>query len=107
MDFKKVKIVVTVPLTHSDIVRQKAAEAGAGQAGNYTNCSFSSIGQGRFKPNDEASPHIGSQGVLECVDEERIEFSCSIDITQAVVTAIKSAHPYEEVVCDVYPLLDF
>ncbi len=107
MDFKKVKIVVTVPLTHSDIIRQKAAEAGAGQSGNYTHCSFSSIGQGRFKPNDEANPHIGSQGILECVEEERIEFSSSIDAVQAIVAAIKSVHPNEEIVCDVYPLLDF
>ncbi len=41
---KQVKIVVFVPLTHADIVRDAMGDAGAGAIGNYSHCSFSSKG---------------------------------------------------------------
>jgi len=71
-----VKIVVFVPLTHTDKVRKAMGEAGAGIIGNYEHCSFSSKGIGRFKPNDKAKPHIGKANQLEEVEEERIEVVC-------------------------------
>ena len=73
MDSKNVKIVVFVPETHTDIVREAMGEAGAGVIGNYTFCTFSFKGIGRFKPEKGANPHIGKVGKLEEVVEERIE----------------------------------
>ncbi len=43
-----VKLVVFVPISHSDIVRKALGEAGAGKIGNYDFCSFSSRGVVRF-----------------------------------------------------------
>lgn len=57
-----VKIVVFVPLTHTDIVRQAIGDAGAGIIGNYSHCSFSSKGTGRYKPLEGAKPAIGEVG---------------------------------------------
>ena len=74
---KNVKIVVFVPESHTDIVREAIGKAGAGKIGNYTHCSFSSKGVGRFKPEDGAHPAIGKVGKLESVQEERIEFVCA------------------------------
>jgi len=54
MDFKRVKISTTVPLNYADKVREALGEAGAGEIGNYKFCSFSSLGQGRFMPNEQA-----------------------------------------------------
>ncbi|SRR3989338_4398638 len=102
---EKVKIVVFVPETHADVVRRVIGDAGAGKIGNYSNCSFSSKGQGRFLPLRGASPTIGKVGNPETVEEERIEFMCEKDILDKVIKAMKEAHPYEEVAYDVYPLL--
>jgi len=104
MKSKIVKIVVFVPETHTDIVRDVIGKAGAGKIGNYTYCSFSSKGIGRFKPEQGANPHIGSVGKPEEVSEERIETVCSREKLQAIIKAIKEVHPYEEVALDVYPL---
>ena len=100
-----IKLVVFVPESHADLVRDALGKAGAGKIGNYTFCSFSSKGTGRFKPGDGAHPAIGEVGKLEAVPEERIEVVCEQGHLQEIVAAMKAVHPYEEVAFDVYPLL--
>ena len=104
MDSKNVKIVVFVPETHTDIVRQAMGKAGAGKIGNYSFCSFSTKGIGRFKPENGANPHIGKVGKLEEVMEERIETVVERSKLEDIIQAIKAVHPYEEVALDIYPL---
>lgn len=104
MKSRLIKLVVTVPLSHADTVREAIGKAGGGQIGNYSFCSFSSHGTGRFLPNEKANPAIGKIGQLESVEEERIEITCSRDVLQDVIIAIKKVHPYEEVTIDVYAL---
>jgi hypothetical protein len=100
----KVKIVVFVPETHADKLRKAVGDAGAGKIGNYSHCSFSIRGKGRFLPLGGAKPAIGTVGVPEEVDEERIEFVCDKEDVEKVVTVMKNVHPYDEVAFDVYPL---
>jgi hypothetical protein len=107
MEFKKVKIVVTVPLTHADIIRKAMGDAGTGKQGNYSHCSTSILTTGRFLPLHGANPYIGSVGKPEEVKEERIEVTCDYVLVSEVLAAMKLVHPYEEVAYDVYPLLDF
>ncbi len=107
INIKKVKLVVSAPLTHADIVRKAMGDAGAGFVGNYSHCSFSNVGKGRFVPLAGANPHIGKIGIPEEVEEDRIEANVPIEKIEEVIHAIKAVHPYEEVVYDVYPLLDF
>jgi hypothetical protein len=104
MQSDNVKIVVFVPETHTDVVREAMGKAGAGKIGNYSYCSFSTKGIGRFKPEEGAHPHIGEVGKPEEVQEERIETVCSRDKLQEVLKAIKEVHPYDEVALDIYPL---
>ena len=104
MTSKNVKIVVFVPETHTDMVREAMGKAGAGVIGNYSFCTFSTKGIGRFKPEQGANPHIGKIGKLEEVVEERIETVCPREKLDAVIKAIKEVHPYDEVALDVYPL---
>ena len=101
---KNVKIVVFVPESHTDIVRDVIGKTGAGKIGNYTFCTFSTKGLGRFKPGDGAKPAIGEVGVLESVQEEKIEFVCERSLVKKVIEEIKAVHPYEEVAFDIYPL---
>lgn len=105
MEGEKVKLVVYVPESHADMVRQAMGEAGAGVIGNYTHNSFSVKGVGRFKPILGANPFIGKVGKFEEVTEERIETVCYKKDLQKIIGAIKKVHPYEEVALDVYPLL--
>ena len=103
---ENVKIVVFVPLTHTDIVRKAMGDAGAGEIGNYNYCSFSSRGTGRFTPLKGANPTIGEVNKAEEVEEERIEVICPKDKAKEVIGAIKKVHPYEEVAFDIYPLVN-
>ena len=100
-----VKLVVFVPKTHSDFVREVMGKAGAGKIGNYTFCSFTTSGTGRFKPEQGANPAIGAVGKLEAVEEDRIEVACEKSNVKNIIEAIKKVHPYEEVVIDIYPML--
>ncbi len=103
---KNVKLVVFVPLSHADIVRQALGEAGAGRIGNYDFCSFSSRGTGRFRGNELSNPAIGETGEYESVEEERIEVIVPREILKEVIEKMKSVHPYEEVAFDIYALED-
>ncbi len=100
-----VKIAVTVPENFADNLREAIGIANGGQIGNYSYCSFSIKGIGRFKPGDGALPAIGEVGKLEEVIEERIEVTCEQAKLNNVITAIRKVHPYEEPVIDIYPLL--
>ncbi len=102
-----VKIVVYVPEADADAVREAMGEAGAGRLGNYSFCSFSVKGTGRFRPETGATPAIGAVGKPEEVAEERIEVVCERARAAQVIEAIKRVHPYEEVALDVYPLESF
>jgi dinuclear metal center YbgI/SA1388 family protein len=98
------KIVVYVPAVDADNIRQVVGNAGAGSIGNYSNCSFSTEGKGRFLPGENTNPHIGQRGQLEEVDEVRIETIVPEHLLKKVITAMIKAHPYEEVAYDVYPV---
>ena len=98
------KLIVCVPESHTDTVREAMGKAGAGKIGNYGFCSFSIKGTGRYKPLEGANPSIGKVGQLEEVAEERIEVTVGQDKLDDVIKAIKQVHPYEEVAMDVYPL---
>lgn len=103
---KKYKLVVFVPLTHTDKVREAMGNAGAGKIGKYSHCSSSSLSIGRFRPEEGAHPTIGEVGKFEEVEEERIEFLCDEAVVKDVISAMKKVHPYEEVAYDVYLLED-
>lgn len=106
METKNVKLVVFVPLSHSDKVRRELGRAGAGKIGNYDFCSFSSLGTGRFRGNNRSNPAIGKADKYEAVEEERIEVIVPRKILKEVIAKMKSVHPYEEVAFDIYSLED-
>jgi hypothetical protein len=101
---KRYKIVVYVPESHADQLREAMGNAGAGRIGNYTHCMFTLKGVGQFKPGEGADPYVGNVGELNKVNEERIETVCEGKALAAVVQAIRGTHPYEEPAFDVYPI---
>ena len=100
----KYKLVIFVPVSHVEKVREAIHAAGGGKMGNYSYCSFSSRGMGRFKPEKGARPTFGKIGKLEKIEEEKIEILCEKEIVRKVIKAMKKVHPYEKPAYDVYPL---
>ena len=98
------KISVFTPTTHKEEVLNSMFRSGAGHIGNYSNCSFSSQGQGTFKPLDDANPFKGKKNKLETSSEQKLEVIVPNYSIYKVVDAMKKAHPYEEVAYDVFPL---
>lgn len=98
------KLVAFVPTEFAAAVRTALAEAGAGQIGDYDQASFSTPGEGRFRPLAGATPAIGEVGTAATVAEERIEVVLPRGLRSQVVTAMLAAHPYEEPAFDVVEL---
>ena len=98
------KLVVFVPLTHMESVKDVLGDAGAGQIGNYSHCSFFTQGEGSFLPLDGANPTIGVLGKTEVVSEARLEVVLAASSLKLVLEKLKEVHPYEEVAYDLYPL---
>lgn len=98
------KLVTFAPISASAAVKNAIFNAGAGHIGNYSECSFSVSGEGSFKGNDESAPHVGKKGERHLEKEERIEVIFPGWKEGAIISAMKDAHPYEEVAYDVYAL---
>lgn len=98
------KIVTFVPVADAERVRTALTDAGAGAIGDYDSASFSTPGEGRFRPLPGANPVIGSVGDLEVVDEVRIESIVDRARRGQVLAALLDAHPYEEPAYDVVEL---
>jgi dinuclear metal center YbgI/SA1388 family protein len=91
------KLVTFIPQDHVENVLNHLYAAGAGQIGNYKNCSFSVVGEGTFLPTETANPFLGAKGKSERVTEVRVEVIVPMPVRDKVLSALKSNHPYEEV----------
>ncbi|WP_205475104.1 Nif3-like dinuclear metal center hexameric protein [Nocardioides sp. SYSU D00038] len=100
------KVVTFVPTADAGAVRSALAAAGAGRIGDYDHASFSSAGEGRFRPLAGAHPTIGEVGRIEVVDEVRVEVVAPRARRTEVVRALLAVHPYEEPAYDVVELAD-
>ena len=99
------KLVVFVPHDALEQVRDAIFAAGAGRIGGYERCSWYTEGTGTFVAGEGTSPAIGERGVEERVPETRLETVFPDDRQEAVLAALRDAHPYEEPAFDVYDLL--
>lgn len=91
------QLTTFVPPSATRKVLQALHKVGAGRMGNYTNCSFVTAGTGSFQPSSTANPYTGTPGQLEKIAEERLEVTFPAYLEDAVLRALKAAHPYEEV----------
>ena len=87
-----------------DSVREALAEAGAGQIGDYDNCSFNVEGKGTFRALAGAEPFIGKPNELVSQEETRLSVVFPAWMEASVLKALKSAHPYEEVAFELISL---
>ena len=98
------KIVVFCPIEQAEKVRNAILNAGAGHIGNYNSCSYNIVGEGTFKPVENANPFVGEIGKLHYEKEIRIETIFPNYKQKEVLEALFKNHPYEEVAYDIYPI---
>ncbi len=98
------KLTVFVPKTDAEKVRNALFDAGAGNIGNYSEASFNSAGIGTFLPNENANPTIGKSGILESVEETKIEVLVENHKINDVLKNMTISHPYEEVAYYLAPI---
>jgi dinuclear metal center YbgI/SA1388 family protein len=103
-DFPLHKLAVYVPVDYKDQVLNAMFHAGAGNIGDYSNCSFSVFGKGTFQPGDNSTPFIGEIGQNETVDEIKLEVLVTKHSLNKVLKAMSESHPYEEVAYDLLAL---
>jgi dinuclear metal center YbgI/SA1388 family protein len=101
---RQCKVVVFVPDADLGKVSDAVFAAGAGNIGQYSQCSFRLAGTGTFFGSDAANPTVGQKGRREDVSEWRLEVVCAESAAERVVAALRKAHSYEEPAFDVYPL---
>ena len=95
------KLTVFVPEAFQAKLETALFAAGAGEIGNYSQCSFVSEGIGSFLPGSEANPVSGEKGVRNLVHEKKIEIVFPSWAKNEILKAMKANHPYEEVAHEV------
>ncbi|MCK8493102.1 Nif3-like dinuclear metal center hexameric protein [Spirosoma sp. RP8] len=91
------KLVTFVPIADTQPVLDALYAAGAGQIGDYSNCSFRVSGTGTYQPGENAQPVIGQVGEYHEEAENRIEVIMPTQQQGQLLAALRQAHPYEEV----------
>lgn len=106
-DGENYKLVVFVPVESLAKVTNAVFAAGAGAIGNYRDCGFRTEGTGTFLPMAGSNPAIGKRGRSESVREMRFETIVPAEKLDAVVCAMKEAHPYEMPAFDIFKLFGY
>jgi hypothetical protein len=106
MPSNNVKVVILVPQSHGNAIREVVGKMGVGKFGDYDFCSVSTTVKGYWRAQEGANPAVGDIGTMESSIEEKVEFVCPKDLLQAVIEAAKKVHPYETMGYDIYPLLE-
>lgn len=99
------KLYTYVPTAYAEVVRNALFTAGAGNIGNYSECSFNITGIGTFKPGQDTAPFIGETGgKREAVNEVKIEMVFPGFLQNTVLSALFKSHPYQTVAYEILKL---
>jgi dinuclear metal center YbgI/SA1388 family protein len=98
------KLLTFVPTQQAEKVRSAIFEAGGGQIGNYSECSFNSLGEGTFKAGEGTNPFVGTKGLRHTENEMKIEMVFPAWLEKNLIEALIKSHPYEEVAYDIVGL---
>ncbi len=102
-NFIRKLVTYTIP-ENAEKLRNALFDAGAGNIGNYENCSFNSKGIGTYMGNENSSPEIGER--FEFVENEEIKIEVTFEkhLENKILKALFKNHVYEEVAYEVYDL---
>ena len=90
-----------VPEDKANEVREALFKVNQNNIGNYDSCSFSNLGEGTFKGNENSNPTYGKKGELHSEKETKISIVFESKDEKAILNALKQNHPYEEVAYEI------
>ncbi len=103
-DFPYCKLEIFVPADHFPAVQAALAESDAGHIGAYDQCLSYSPVTSFWRPLAGTHPYLGEENMLCQAEELKVEVTCRTEQVDAVIAAVKAAHPYEEPVINAIPL---
>ncbi|ARV07798.1 Nif3-like dinuclear metal center hexameric protein [Polaribacter sp. SA4-10] len=95
------KLTTFVPSTKAADLRNSLFEAGAGNIGNYDQCSFNIEGRGTYRGNENSNPVIGEKGKIHTEKETRISIVFESKNEAKILKSLHDNHPYEEVAYEI------
>jgi dinuclear metal center YbgI/SA1388 family protein len=98
------KLYTYIPVDDTPQLQEALFAIGAGQIGNYSECSFTTIGEGTFTGNKESNPTIGNKNERTTIMESKVEFIFPAWLQHKVIATLKANHPYEEVAYEIITL---
>lgn len=90
------QLVFYVPESYLEQVKSAIFKSGAGKYEDYDSCCWQTKGLGQFRPLDGSNPFIGEAGIVEKVEEWKVETICKDEVIKDVIDALIKSHPYEE-----------
>ena len=98
------KLYTYVPETHIEVLKNALFETGAGQIGNYSECSFTTSGKGTFRGNNDSNPVLGNKNERANEAELKLEILFESHLEGKILSTLKKNHPYEEVAYEIISL---
>lgn len=98
------KLDVYAPVESANILKNALFQAGAGNIGFYDECSFTTDGNGTFRPLEGSNPVTGTHNKRENVDEVLVSVIFEDFKKNKILSAMKQNHPYEEVAYQIISL---
>lgn len=102
-NFIRKLVTYTIP-ENAEKVRNALFDAGAGNIGNYEDCSFNSKGIGTYMGNENSNPQIGERFEFVQGEEIKIEVTFEKHLESKILKALFKNHAYEEVAYEIYEL---
>ena len=104
-DFSYCKLEIFVPASHFSAVQTALSESDAGHIGAYDQCLSYSPVTSFWRPLAGTHPYLGAENTLCQAEEFKVEVTCRTEQVDEIMQAVKAAHPYEEPVINVLPLM--
>ena len=101
------KMYTYAPNEYIEQIQRALFEAGAGNIGNYADCSFLSEGIGTFTGKEKSNPFFGKKGIQSRENETKLEMIFPSHLEQKILQVLRTAHPYEEVAYEVILLENY
>lgn len=95
------KLTTYIPIDKVETLKATLFAAGAGNIGNYNNCSFINEGESTFRGNEKSNPVYGERGEIIRRKETQISVFYEDKNENAILNALKRNHPYEEIAYEI------
>lgn len=105
MEFQYVKLEIFIPRTHMAPLQEALRSVDAGHIGKYDCCLSYSPVMSTWRPLPGSAPYNGAENEISEEPELKVEVCCKAERLEETMGAVRRAHPYEEPVINVIPLL--